>query len=61
MGTLESSSSVLLEAIHLPEFSRVRSLNKIRAFTFRKAKGNCAYDIIVGRDFLINAGIDINF
>jgi hypothetical protein len=60
-GKLESSAHVLLESIHLPEFSRTRSLGTIKAYTFSKAKGKVVYDIILGRDFLVNAGIEMNF
>ena len=49
---------MFLREITLPEFNRNKKIDGQGAFVF---DGDCNYDIILGRDFLMNAGIDIRF
>ena len=57
-GNFVSKKSVFLKEITLPEFDRNKKIDGQGAFVFG---GDCNYDVILGRDFLMNAGIDIRF
>jgi hypothetical protein len=57
-GTLSSSYVVHLQQIILPEFDRNKTIEKQGAYVF---PGPCNYDIILGRDFLDNVGIILDF
>ena len=52
-GTYSPKFAVDLQEMILPEFSRTRKIDYIRANVFEQA--SCPYDIILGRDFLIQA------
>ncbi len=45
-----------MKEITLPEFDMNKTIDGQGAFVFT---GECNYDIILGRDFLVNTGIDI--
>jgi hypothetical protein len=53
-----STCLVYLRDIVLPESDKTRSVEGIGAFIF---DAPCNYDIILGRDFLSTAGIDLSF
>jgi hypothetical protein len=57
-GNFSSERCVLMKEITLPEFDRNKKIDQQGAFVFG---GECNYDVILGRDFLTNAGIDIRF
>jgi transposase InsO family protein len=57
-GNFTSEKCVHMQEITLPEFDRNKRIDQQGAFVFT---GDCAYDVILGRDFLMNAGIDIRF
>jgi transposase InsO family protein len=57
-GNFTSEQSVVMKEITLPEFDRNKRIDQQGAFVF---DGECNYDVILGRDFLTNAGIDIRF
>ena len=57
-GNFTSEQSVVMREITLPEFDRNKRIDQQGAFVF---DGECNYDVILGRDFLTNAGIDIRF
>lgn len=57
-GNFVSDTCVQLKEITLPEFDRNKKIDGQGAFVFR---GECNYDVILGRDFLRNAAIDIRF
>ncbi len=46
------------ERDELPEFDRNKKIDQQGAFVFT---GECIYDVILGRDFLVSTGIDIQF
>ena len=55
-GNFLSGRLVYLDNIVLPEFDKTRRIDGINAFVFDEP---CAYDIILGRDFLQKARIDV--
>lgn len=57
-GNFTSDKCVHMKEITLPEFDRNKKIEQQGAFVFG---GDCTYDVILGRDFLTNAGIDICF
>jgi len=57
-GNFTSEKCINMEEITLPEFDRNKKIDRQGAFVF---SGDCSYDVILGRDFLKNAGIDIRF
>jgi transposase InsO family protein len=57
-GNFFSGRSVSLSEIVMPEFDKTRKIDGIKAFVFDEP---CAYDIILGRDFLHKTGIDVLF
>ena len=57
-GNFSSTECVQMKEITLPEFDRNKKIDLQGAYVFG---GECAYDVILGRDFLTNAGIDIRF
>jgi transposase InsO family protein len=57
-GNFVSDKCVQLCEITLPEFDRNKKIDGQGAYVFN---GECNYDVILGRDFLQNAGIDIRF
>ena len=57
-GSFKSKRWVRLKGVLLPEFDRSLRIEKQDALVFDKP---CKYDVIVGRDFLISAGIDLKF
>jgi len=58
-GTFDTSRSVLLDEIRLPEFANNRCIKGVQARIFDYP--TCQYDIILGRDFLRAAGIKLCF
>ena len=57
-GNFVSERYVYLKEITLPEFDRNKKIDGQGAFVFN---GECRYNVILGRDFLTNTGIDIQF
>ena len=58
-GTVDTSRSVWLEEIRLPEFANNRCVKGVQAKIFDSP--TCRYDVILGRDFLRAAGIKLCF
>jgi hypothetical protein len=58
-GNFTSEQCIELQEITLPEFDRNKKIDSQGAFLF--GGDQCNYDVILGRDFLIKAGIDIRF
>ncbi|MGH7954909.1 MAG: hypothetical protein ACREOZ_02995, partial [Gloeomargaritales cyanobacterium] len=58
---MKSSSMVYLNEIHLPEFSKTRSVPEFEACVFDDSSGQGSYDVILGRDFLFEIGITACF
>jgi hypothetical protein len=56
-GTFISPSFVYLTDLSFPEFTITRRIHKVKAFVCDAS--NVRYDIIYGRNFLSNVGIDI--
>ena len=57
-GTFDSTRECILDGIVLPELDKNRRVETHSAYVFN---GNCAYDIIAGRDFLRKAGLKLDF
>ena len=57
-GSFNSSCSVNLQGMRLPEFTNHSVIDGVQARLFN---ADCQYDLILGRDFLSQAGIDIMF
>eukprot|EP00957_Ditylum_brightwellii_P019351 1459699-Ditylum_brightwellii.AAC.1 len=57
-GTFESKRMVKLTDIALPEFGKTKRIDQLNAYVFDSP---CAYDVILGRDFLYRAGLNLNF
>ena len=57
-GNFATTRSVHLSEIVLPEFDKTRQIDGVSAFVFDQP---CAYDIILGRDFMQKAKIDVLF
>ena len=57
-GNFTSRECIQMKEITLPEFDRNKKIDQQGAYVFG---GECSYDVILGRDFLTNAGIDIRF
>ena len=57
-GTFDTSKVVELETIVFPEFSRNKSLRKQMAKVY---EASCNYDVIIGRDVLLEMGLIIDF
>jgi hypothetical protein len=57
-GRLTANRMVSLKDIVLPEFSRSKKIDQQRAYVF---DSDSHYDIVFGRDFLINIGLDTCF
>ena len=57
-GTFQSQREVYCKGIALPEFNKTRSVDGVSCFVF---DAPCNYDIILGRDFLSAAGVNMNF
>ena len=57
-GVLKTNQEVILKDIMLPEFDRTKRIDQQKASVFDQP---CQYDIILGRDFLLRAGINIFF
>eukprot|EP00977_Amphora_coffeiformis_P021539 scaffold9447_cov94-Amphora_coffeaeformis.AAC.1 len=57
-GNLKTQSSVVIDKLALPEFSRHLHLKNRKCFIF---DAPIEYDIILGRDFLKDAGINLHF
>ena len=58
MGTFNVNRVVALENISVPEMDKNKTIVKQMAYIF---KGECAYDVILGRDFLKNAEMILDF
>ena len=58
MGTFNVNRVVALENICVPEMDKNKTIVKQMAYIF---KGECAYDVILGRDFLKNAEMILDF
>lgn len=58
-GEFDSSKTVSISGLRLPEFSNSRSLAHVQATVFN-AKA-CRYDIVIGRDVLSQTGILLDF
>ena len=58
-GSFDTSLSVTMRNVSLPEFSNGRRLEAVSTRLFDAP--NCQYDIIVGRDFLRLAGISMSW
>ena len=57
-GTMETSRFVTLDTLMLPEFDRSLKVEQHHAYVFNTP---CKYDLILGRDFLGPAGINLDF
>ncbi|MHA7927741.1 MAG: retropepsin-like aspartic protease, partial [Marinobacter sp.] len=57
-GTFASNRVVRLDQLTLPEFDKQKEVDRVHAFVFDSP---CNYDIILGRDFLSSAGIQMDF
>ena len=57
-GSFDLSCYVNLRGMHLPEFTNHSVIDGVQARLFN---ADCQYDLILGRDFLSQAGIDIMF
>ena len=57
-GSFDSTRSVFLRDIVLPEFDKTRHVDGVGAFVFDTP---CRYNMILGRDFLSKAGIKLDF
>ena len=57
-GNFAIDQSVVLKNLYLPEFSKTKKMNSVKAFVFQAP---CSYDIILGRDFLSDMGLLIDF
>ena len=57
-GTFDSSRTVRLRDLHLPEFDRTKKMYGVQAHIF---DAPCNYDIILGRDFLSEIGLKMDF
>jgi hypothetical protein len=57
-GDFVSTQSTYLKDLVLPEFDKTGQVEGIVAFIF---DAPCNYDVILGRDFLRKAGIDLSF
>ena len=55
-GSFICNEDVVLEGITMPEFTKSRQVQRQSAYVF---DGPCAYDIILGRDFLKKTQMDI--
>ncbi|MGH7974459.1 MAG: retropepsin-like aspartic protease, partial [bacterium] len=60
-GIMKSCSMVYLSDVHLPEFSKTRSIPEFEAYVFDDSSGRGSYDIILGRDFLFEIGFTACF
>lgn len=60
-GDLTSVSHVTLTKIFLPEFTRNRHIPSFQAYIFDDPNKKVAYDVIFGRNFLQNIGIQLDF
>jgi hypothetical protein len=58
-GVLQSNSTVDIDKLALPEFTRALHIKDVKAYVFNNP--DVEYDIIFGRDFLSRAGITLNF
>jgi len=56
-GKFNTSNQVLLKDFRLPEFNRNRSVDEVKCSVFDSK--SVKYDLILGRDFLNAAGIDV--
>ncbi|MGH3053395.1 MAG: hypothetical protein ACRDL7_00270, partial [Gaiellaceae bacterium] len=59
-GIMKASSIVYLCDIHLPEFSKTRSIPEFEAYVYDDASKS-SYDLILGRDFLFEIGLSTDF
>ena len=57
-GSFTSNESISLKNVLLPEFHHTRHLDTLQAKIFDQT---CRYDMILGRDFMIDLGIVLNF
>ena len=57
-GELDSSREVWLSDVVLPEFTKSKTITGVQANVFQ---ADCSYDMILGRAFLLNVGIDTSF
>ena len=57
-GSFTSNESITLRNILLPDFHRIGHLDTLQAKLFDQM---CCYDMILGRDFMNNLGIVLNF
>ena len=57
-GTSEASEVVTLRKIRLPDFNNNLQVDEIKALVFNT---KTRYDIILGSDFLLKDGININY
>ena len=57
-GTFDTSRYVDLQGLILPEFDKQKQVALVQAFLFNAP---CRYDVILGRDFLSKAQIDIQY
>jgi hypothetical protein len=58
-GILSSKRAVYMKDIVMPDFVRTRHIDGITAHVFGAA--DCRYDVILGRDYLSNIGLILNF
>ena len=57
-GSFDTSRSVVLQDIRLPEFTNHSVIDGVEARVF---DADSRFDLILGRDFLTNAGLDVCF
>eukprot|EP00957_Ditylum_brightwellii_P203205 15333638-Ditylum_brightwellii.AAC.1 len=57
-GNFNTSREVNLREILLPEFDKTKRIDGITAYVF---DAPCQYNMIIGRDFLCKAKINLNF
>jgi hypothetical protein len=58
-GNYQSSAMVVMRNLRLPELDKNRNIEQHKALIFESE--NCKYDVILGADFLIKAGIDVKY
>ena len=57
-GAYDSKGNVQLNGIRLPAFDKNRV---VKGHDFEFFDGDCAYDIILGRDFLTKIGMNLKY
>ena len=58
MGQFQANRKVYLREIVLPEFDKTRRADGLEAYVFDSP---CHYDMILGRDFLLLTGMQLDF